>query len=276
MSDSGTQTGSGREGDAGTDHEKNRSGFGLLPRDRTFAGLLPAFILPYAAYAGLRALPSPLGAEVTDVLRFALIGALLWFFRRSYRFGARLTPPLAWLCIPAAVFATGLWVAGYRFSLSLPGLGPVESAKAAGPSLIYWLARTANSVLWVPIFEELFCRVYLTELFYGAGRDAAKAEGHTGNGVERFLSALSRRPEMHPEKLAALPLNAVGIVGPLAFFTLGHPFAAWIPAVLYYAFTTWLYAKTKSLRTCMAVHALTNLAIALLVAGRPAMQYLWY
>jgi hypothetical protein len=82
--------------------------------------------------------------------------------------------------------------------------------------------------------------------------------------------------DAHPKALGAPPLSASSVIGSTLFFTLGHDVSAWIPAALYFALTTWLYARTRSFRLCVLVHALTNLAIAVALLRHSEMRFLWF
>ena len=214
--------------------------------------------------------PSLLSPEAAGALRFAVVAALLWSCRKQYRFGPRPGPrrlPMGLLiAVAAAAAAFSLWVVSYRFSLALPWWRPhLAAAESARPSTAYWILRTLNSGLLVPVFEELFCRAYLSELFIGASA-----------GAGGFFRGLGLRMDAFPRPLAAPPLSAASVIGATAVFTLGHDISAWIPAALYFGFTTWLYARTRSFRLCIAVHALTNLAIAGVVWRHPEMRFLWF
>jgi membrane protease YdiL (CAAX protease family) len=255
-----------------------KADYSLLPGDRSFARSLPAFLLPYAAYVGLGSLaPAPLSPETAALLRLLLVPILIWSFRGSYRFGPSLTRRQLWIGFAASVATTLLWVASYRFSLSLPWWRPhLAAAETAHSSLVYWILRTVNSVLWVPIFEELLCRGYLLELLYRKAPAASATEatvdpGTTGSGLN-----IGHRLDEHPQALAAPPLSAFSVIGSTALFTLGHSVSAWLPAALWFGFTTWVYARTRSFRVCVLMHALTNLAIAIAVARYPSLRFLWF
>ena len=240
---------------------------GLLPGDRSFAQSLPAFLIPYVAYV---ALPSLLGrllpAEAADALRFAVVAALLWAFRKSYRFGRPLTARQAGLAAAAAVAALALWVLSYRLALSLPWWRPqLASAAAAQPSEAYWLARALNSVLLVPLFEELFCRAWVGELLHGLP-----------SGPGGFSARLGHRMDDHPGALSTPPLSRAAVIGCTLVFMAGHNLSAWPAAAAYFLFTSWVYRRTGSFRVCVLVHGLVNLGVALLVRLGPDMRFLWF
>jgi len=223
--------------------------YGLLPRDRTFSRLLPAFALPYFAYVALAAVPQ---AEIRATLQLLAVGTLLLFFRRDYRFGSALTArAIPWI-LAGTVFACALWVVSLRLCLELPWW---RQRPAAAPefSALYLALRGLNSALLVPVFEELLCRVYIPE-FLSAGWDA-----------------LGRKPQA----LSAPPVRLAALAGATIFFASGHAGPAFLPATVYFLFTSWVYARTRSFRTVMAIHALVNLVIAVLAGSRSELRFLW-
>jgi membrane protease YdiL (CAAX protease family) len=241
--------------------------YGLVPQDRPFLRSFPAFALPYAAYAALASLPHRFMAPAAaEALRFAVVGLLLLAFRRAYRLGPRLGWRPAAAVLPAALLALALWVLSYRLGLALPIFhGQMDAASAAGPGPYYSLLRALNSVLFVPLFEELFCRGYVGELLTGM-------PDRPGG----FSARLGIRMDAHPVPLAEPPLDKLAVRGSALIFILGHPLAAWPAALAYFALTTVLYRKTRSFRACVLAHGLVNLGIAVLVLTVPDMRFLWY
>lgn len=246
--------------------------FSLLPRDRTFRDLALPFVLPYLAYVALGGLlPGLIGPDLTQAVRFAAVGGLLLAFRRAYSLGPRLTGAQALLALAAAALAAILWTASLRLCLSLPFWAP-KLAAAAGTeySALYAVLRALNSVLLVPLFEELFTRAYVQEIAHppgGAGDGAAPA-GDSRSG-DRLL-------DRHPRQLPAPPLAPRSVAAATAVFALGHDPAAVLPAALYFLGTTAVYACTRSFRTVILVHALTNLAVAAAVWSDPRLRFLWF
>jgi hypothetical protein len=250
--------------------------YGLLPRDAGFAQSLPAFLSPYVAYVALGSLPATwLNAGALAAVRFAVVAGLLWYFRKRYRFGPPLTFRLILIACGGAAAALALWVLAYRFSLALPWWrAHLVAAAAADLTTEYWIGRAVNSALLVPVFEELFCRAYVGEFLHGLS-GASPAHGRP-KGFAGLATRLGDRMDERPEALSAPPLSRFAVLGATAIFTIGHDVSAWPAAVLYFLFTTWLYARTGSFRVCMLVHGLVNLAIAGLVLAFPAMRFLWF
>jgi hypothetical protein len=110
-------------------------------------------------------LPGLLGPDLAQAVRFVAVAGLLLYFRRRYAFGPRLTPVQALLALVAAVAATAIWVASLRLTLTLPiWQDKLSQANATEFSVLYAVLRSLNSVLLVPIFEELFVRAYMPTL----------------------------------------------------------------------------------------------------------------
>ena len=199
-----------------------------------------------------------MGPVAAGCLRLAVVAVLLWMFRKSYRFGPKLSPRLLLIGAAASVAALAIWVLAYRFSLALPWWHVrLQPPDAAHPDLVPWLLRAAGSTLLVPIFEELLCRAYLGELLFGLSKDRSGPGG--------ISARLGNRLDAKPVPLSAPPLSAYAVVGAAVLFSLGHDASEWIPAMAYFLFTSWVYFKTRSFRVCILVHGLVNLAIAGLV-----------
>ncbi len=243
--------------------------FSLLPKDRAFRDLLPAFLLPYLAYVAIPGLLGGLlGPDLAQAARLVVVGGLLLRFRKSYAFGPRLALPQALAGLAVAALANVLWVVYLRGLLAQPAFaGRLSAAEGQDFSLLYAALRAANSVLLVPLFEELFCRVWVQELAHpGPGRPGAPAP------QDREPRPLDRRPRPLP----APPLSARAVAAATAVFALGHDAPSILPAILYFLLTTAVYARTRSFRACVLVHALTNLAIAMAVMLRPDLRFLWF
>ena len=241
--------------------------YGLLPRGRTFAQSLPAFLVPYFAYAALASAPHRfLPMAAAEGLRFAVVLLLMLAFRRAYRFGPPLSARQAAAAAGMGLAGLAIWVLLYRSALALPVFRPaLASAAATDPGPAYVVLRALNSVLLVPVFEELFCRAYAGEYLAGL---RAKAGG---------LSArLFARMEEMPMPLSAPPTDRLAAGGSALIFMLGHGLAAWPAALGYFAVTTALYRRTRSFRACVLAHGLANLGVALLAHAGPGMRYLWY
>jgi hypothetical protein len=251
--------------------------YSLLPRDRTFAQLLWPFVAPYLLYVAMGVVPQE---EIRSILRLLEVGAVLFIFRRQYRFGPALRAAhWAWL-LGGAAAATALWALSLRLCLEFPWWrGRFALAEAAHFSPLYIALRGFNSALLVPIFEELLCRVYLPELIQ-AGRAGKKrlpvADLSPGAGPSPSPGPSPRDwLDASPRPLDKPPLTAAAFLGATAFFAFGHDGPAFLPAILYFGFTGWIYARTRSFRVVVGIHGLVNLAIAVGAAWKPELRFLW-
>jgi len=220
--------------------------------------LLIPYFSPYALYVAIEAIPTAwLSPEVKQVLKLVVVSiALVWSFK-WYRFG-KLSKKHVLISMAAAPMALLLWVMPLYFFQ-----GPEQTQNSFSP--LYVTIRTLNSTFLVAIFEELFIRVYLLQLFFQAGRQL-KAKG--------FVDAIFSTFEQHPRRLEALPISLFSVTLATVAFTVGHTLVQWPSAILYFLFTTYVYWKSNSIWVCILMHGMANLAIALLV-GFGGMGFLW-
>ncbi len=237
----------------------------LLPQDRSFQALLPPYLAPYLAYVALSSVPeSLLPAELAQGIKLLATAAVMLGFCRQYRFNALQLRDLlvALLALPVALCA---WV-GPFYLIDFLGLFRTSSSDGVQSfSASFFYLRLLNSVILVAIFEELFIRVYVLGWLHQAGQQPRSSGAFTA-----ILDVFEQRPAA----LTALPLSIFSVIGATIVFTAGHQVAEYPSAILYFLFTTWLYAKTRSLWVCILVHGLVNLSIGFLVryAG---MAWLW-
>lgn len=130
----------------------------------------------------------------------------------------------------------------------------------------YWLLHTFSAFLLVPIFEELFCRVYLLEFLYQTSLDTNK---------KSITDKINDTMDQYPQNLKNLNFNAFSILGVLLFFTVGHGSLEYLSCILYFGATQIVYRYTGSLSVCIAIHAFTNLSIAFLVKYYH-WEFLWF
>ncbi len=170
-------------------------------------------------------------------LQIFVCGAVLLWFWRHYEFH-RLARVALVIAVGVLVFL--LWIAPQAwlgFAPRTDGFNPeVFTANSAG----YWatvLLRFVRLVIVVPLVEEIFWRGFLL----------------------RYLIN---------EKFTAVPFGsfswlsfAVVILG----FTFAHSSADWIAAALTGALYNFVAYRTKSLSSCVLVHALTNLLLGLYI-----------
>lgn len=219
----------------------------LLPPGRTFSESFWPFAGPYLLYVLLQTvLGGTLPPVALEGVKALGCGFLLFFFRRQYRFRAEQEPgpgalPLLLTLVIAVPFLGMMWRAGV--SLFEAAGGPVGGAgAAAGPEL--FALRVVNAVILVPVFEELFFRVYLQEFF------ANRGEKQSGAGLLGRFDEFPK-PEVRSGIRRSVLLCAL-------VFTVGHAPAEYLSAFLYYLATAFLHVRFRSLPLLIAVHAGVN------------------
>jgi CAAX prenyl protease-like protein len=207
---------------------------------------LIAYVSPMALFIGLLMLNSALesmggsfwlsSAEYwTYPLQTILCGTLTVWFWRAYRLQrpARLGFGLA-----MAVLVFVLWIAPqtfFGFSARTQGFNPDVFA---GQSALYWTSvtlRFIRLVLVVPLVEEIFWRGFLLRFLIDENFDRVPF------GMFSWLS------------FAVITLA----------FGFSHSRPDWPAALLTGALYNLVAYRTKSLSTCVATHALTNLLLGL-------------
>lgn len=128
------------------------------------------YVLPFAVFIGFLALQpyNPLPGPVEQVVRVAILAAVIWYFSRSV-LDLRVAKPVVTVLFGVVVFAVwilpDLLIPGYRshwlFSNSL--LGAPSSSIPPDDLRSTWVLvfRTARAAMLVPIIEELFWRGWL-------------------------------------------------------------------------------------------------------------------
>ncbi|MDQ6860193.1 MAG: CAAX prenyl protease-related protein [Verrucomicrobiota bacterium] len=171
---------------------------------------------------------------IYPVQTLACAGMLIWF-RREYEFH-RLRQIAFVIAVGVIVFV--LWIAPQMFfgrAARIDGFNP--DLLAANPG-VYWLTllmRFLRLVVVVPLVEEIFWRGLLLRYFID----------------ERF----ERVP------FGAFSWLSFGVV--TVGFTFSHLSADWIAAFITGALYNAVAYRTKSLTSCVLVHAITNLLLGL-------------
>ena len=235
--------------------------YNLLPGQKTFEGLLLPFLAPYLIYTLFSTFwPDLLGMESSQVAKLIGVSLVLTILWRNYRFPL-LNPRHLGIAALTTLPALALWIAPlYLFVETSPEVGEKTFTDT------YFILRIINSVILVALFEELLMRVYLMEWFF-----RASTRLRNGTLIDSVMDTLDEKPS--PRE--SLPLNRFSVVATTLIFTLGHAQVEYLSAILYFAFTTWIYHLTKSLWVCILIHALTNLAIAFMVKEL-GMHFLWW
>lgn len=230
----------------------------ILPTEKTFLQSYIPYFGPYAIYVAIGAIPDTfLSLELKQIVKLIAVSiAMAWFFKQ-YRFG-KLESKHIGISIIAAPIAILLWVVPLYYTKGQGGAGD-------GFSITYFILRMINAALLVAVFEELFLRVYLMQYFYHAGNQI-KEKGLIISILDTF--------DQKPGSLTRLPLSYFSVIMVTILFTIGHTSKEWIPAILYFSFTNYLYKKTGSIWVCILIHGISNLTIALLVRFG-GMVFLW-
>ncbi|MDQ3621933.1 MAG: CAAX prenyl protease-related protein [Verrucomicrobiota bacterium] len=166
-----------------------------------------------------------------------ICGAMLLRFWRRYRFG----PARGVLfTLAVAVIAFVLWVAPQMFFGQAPRLEGFDPAYFGATGLPYWLNlafRFLRLVLVVPLVEELFWRGFLL----------------------RWLI----RDDFLQVPFGAFTWKSFGLV--TLFFMLEHQRSDWPAAFLTGALFNVVAYRTRSLSSCVLVHAITNAMLGIYI-----------
>ncbi len=220
------------------------------PRRETPTSEILPYVGPMFAYVALGGLegylprvgsqPSPTWYPIAYAARVAVVAALAWHYRETWK---DLRPAPGFLGLLLAI-ATGLlvivlWVGLDGHYPDLPFLGKRgqfdPSVMSQGARLGFYAARLAGLVLLVPLIEEFFWRSFL---------------------LRWLIDADFRRVP-----IGRVTLMSAGVTSVL--FAAAHP--EWLPALLTGLLWAWLLHQTKSLSACVISHAVANLALGIYV-----------
>jgi uncharacterized protein len=235
------------------------AGDGSLPsrHETPTADILP-YVLPMFAYVALGGLesylpqvdshPSPVWYPIAYGIRVAIIGAMAWYFRSTWR-DLRPFPSVTSIVlgIVSGLIVTGLWVGLDGHYPNLPFLGkrisfdPTRMSHAA--RIGFCVVRLIGLVLVVPLIEELFWRSFLI----------------------RWLID----PDFRRVPIGQVTLFSAAVTSVL--FAVAHP--EWLPALLTGLLWAWLLHQTRSLSACLISHAVANLALGIYVIQFGAWQF---
>jgi CAAX prenyl protease-like protein len=161
---------------------------------------------------------------------------LAWFWRH-YRLHL---PHLAWLAIAIGILIFALWVSPQATFHQPPRMEGFDPRVFAGHPPLYWgtlVFRFARLVLVVPALEEVFWRGFLLRYLINEEFDAV------------------------PFGTYAVWANAIVALG----FMLEHSTPDW-PAALVTGFAyNFVAYRTRSLSSCILVHAVTNALLGLYI-----------
>jgi CAAX prenyl protease-like protein len=170
-------------------------------------------------------------------LQTLLCGMLLVFYRREYDF--RIGRGLG-LALLVGLAVLGLWIAPQASGLAEPRLGGFNPDVFAASPALYWftiIARFLRLVVVVPLIEEIFWRGFLMRVIIREDFTSVPF------GTFRWGSFL-----------------AVAVC-----FMLVHNTSDWPAALLCGLAFNALAVRTKSLASCIAAHAITNLGLGLYI-----------
>ena len=221
--------------------------------------LLLPYALPYAVYVLVASVPPDvLGRSANYGVRIVLTAAALAWAWRHY---VPLTGPKpkagsVVVGIAAGLIGTALWI-----GLVLP-FAPAAGEAWTVPEVAL---RIAAAVLLVPLFEELLLRGYLLRFVvqWGAARRGGEAHALATTLDERRID------DVPPGAWT----GAAVLVSTL-LFALGHAQHEWAASVAYGLLMAGLWILRKDLLTCVVAHAVTNLALGLVVSTRDLWE-LW-
>jgi CAAX prenyl protease-like protein len=203
------------------------------------------YIAPMFAYVGLStlegSLPDPSWYPAAYAAKAAIVAAVMWYFRSTWR-DLRSAPGPGALAaaVLSGLVVIALWIGLDGLYPSLPFMGGARTA--FDPNVLspagkwaFIAVRFAGLVVLVPLFEELFWRSFLI----------------------RWLI---------DQDFWKVP---IGRVTPLAagvssvVFALAHP--EWLPALLTGLIWAGLLWQTRSVSACVVSHVVANLALGIYV-----------
>jgi CAAX prenyl protease-like protein len=211
------------------------------PQDRRqlTAYVLPMalFLISLAAVAALKKIGGGFWLDSPEYWVYPLqtvgCGALLLWYRKRYE----LHPIRGlWFTIGAAVVVFALWITPQAFLGFAPRLVGFNPDVFADQPAAYWatvLMRFIRLAVVVPFVEELFWRGFLLRYFIN----------------DRFQT---------------VPFGTFSWFSFIAVtigFTLVHSSADWPAAAITGALYNWIAYRTRSLRSCVLAHAVTNLLL---------------
>jgi CAAX prenyl protease-like protein len=217
------------------------------------AAATPRYVVPFAGFLAFLALHSlyPLPPRADLLLRVLVLGAVLLFYSRPV-IELRPRAAIASLALGAVVFA--IWIGpdvlfpGYRglwlFQNSLTGMPHTSLPDRALADPVVLTLRVVQSVIIVPVLEELFWRAWLM----------------------RWLI----NPAFRTIPLGAYNAAAFWIVA-LLFASEHGPW--WDVGLLAGIAYNWWMLRTRSLADCILAHAVTNALLCAWVIARHQWQY---
>ena len=206
------------------------------------------YVAPLAAYLILTSMegylprpdgrPDPFWYPIAYAIKIGLVLAVVWACRSTWR---DLRPwPGTWTALASigiGLLIAVLWVGIDPYTPRFSILGNREGfnprALAAGPRVLFLLARGVGLVLLIPLIEELFYRSFLI----------------------RWLVD----PDFQRVPIGRGTLVSAGVSAVL--FASTHP--EWLAALLTGLIWSWWVGRTKSVSACVVSHAAANVGLAI-------------
>jgi CAAX prenyl protease-like protein len=210
--------------------------------------LILPYAAPYFAYVGIATLFQGLPNAWDYALRIVVVSALMAW---TWRWIVPLTGPKNSAVsiasgVAAGLLGTVLWVAA---------LAPLADPAAPSWTGTSFALRLLAATLLVPVFEELFIRVFLFRIAYQWFNER-KQRPHALEAVMNHRSIDAVQPGQW---------NLFAVVFSTIAFAVGHHVAEWPAALIYGLLMVSLWIVRKDVISCVAAHATTNLTLGIYV-----------
>lgn len=210
--------------------------------------LILPYAAPYFAYVGIATFSQGLPNAWDYALRIVVVGALMVW---AWRWIVPLTGPKSSVVsvgygIAAGLLGTVLWV-----GTLMPFVDPDSPAWGSPAYSLRLLAAT----LLVPVFEELFIRVFLFRIAYQWFNE----KKHRRNALEEVMANQSI------DAVQPGQWNTFAVLFSTVAFTLGHHVVEWPAAMIYGLLMVALWIVRKDVISCIVAHGTTNLALGIYV-----------
>ena len=197
---------------------------------------------------GIATLFSGLPAEWNYLLRIAAVSIFMgWAWRWYVPFKGPKNISLSVIYgVLVGIVGTVLWIVA---------LVPFVDESATASNGFSFSLKLLAATLLVPIFEELFIRVYLFRIAYQWFN-------------EKKLNKNALEDVMHNKSIDAVrpgEWNYFAVIFSTIAFALGHQVVEWPAALLYGLMMASLWIVRKDIISCIVAHGTTNLALGLYV-----------
>jgi len=210
--------------------------------------LLLPYVGPYFAYVGIATLFGGLPDGWNYLLRIAAVSIFLgWAWRWYVPLKGPKNISLSVIYgVLVGIVGTVLWIVA---------LVPFVDESATAWTGLSFSLRLLAATLLVPIFEELFIRVYLFRIAYQWFNEK-KQNKHALEDVVHNQSINSVRPG---------EWNYFAVIFSTVAFALGHQVVEWPASLIYGLLMVLLWIVRKDIISCIVAHGTTNLALGIYV-----------